>query len=149
MKNSQKNPPLKRVSPPRVSSHQVGEILRVAGVRPTRQRLLLGALLFDGTHKHVTAEQVHAAAGRRAQPISLATVYNNLHHFTTAGLLREVVVDATRIYFDTNVGAHHHFYDPDNGRLIDVAPDAVRLSQLPAAPPGRVIEQIDVILRLR
>ena len=144
MKNRQKSPAHKRASP-----QQVTEILRAAGVRPTRQRLLLGQLLFDGMHKHVTAEQVHAAAGRRAQPISLATVYNNLHHFTTAGLLREVVVDATRVYFDTNVGVHHHFYDPDNGRLTDVPHDAVRLSQIPAAPAGRVIDQINVILRLR
>ncbi len=144
MKNSQKTSPSKRASP-----QQVADILCAVGVRPTRQRLLLGQLLFDGTHKHVTAEQVHAAACRRLQPISLATVYNNLHQFTTAGLLREVVVEATRVYFDTNVGAHHHFYDPEHGRLIDVPSDAVRLGRIPDAPAGRAIDRIDVIIRLR
>lgn len=139
MKNRQNAP-----APARVMA-----LLRAAGVRPTRQRLLLGQMLFDGRHRHVTAEQVHAAACQRAQTISLATVYNNLHQFTAAGLLREVLVDATRVYFDTNTGAHHHFYNPGDGRLTDVPQDAVEVSRLPAAPPGRMIDQIDIILRLR
>lgn len=144
MKNSQKSSRNKQVQP-----LQVTALLCAAGVRPTRQRLLLGQLLFDGTHKHVTAEQIHAIAGRRAQPISLATVYNNLHQFTAAGLLREVVVDATRVYFDTNVGAHHHFYDPESGCLVDVPAEAVQISRVPMPPAGRAIDQVNVIIRLR
>ncbi|MGB4102082.1 MAG: iron response transcriptional regulator IrrA [Alphaproteobacteria bacterium] len=144
MKNSQKTS-LNQPAP----LPQVAVLLRAAGVRPTRQRLLLGQLLFDGNHKHVTAEQMHAVAGRRAQPISLATVYNNLHQFTAAGLLREVVVDATRVYFDTNVGTHHHFYDPETGRLVDVPAEAVQIKRVPLPPAGRVIDQINVIIRLR
>ncbi len=137
------------------SNHQhpdtqtVADILRGAGIRPTRQRLVLGQLLFDGMDKHVTAEQLHAAANDRSQSIALATVYNTLHQFTAAGLLRHVVVDPSRIYFDTNVRAHHHFYDPDSGHLTDVPHENVRLTQLPAAPDGRIIDEVSVILRLR
>ncbi len=81
--------------------------------------------------------------------LALATVYNNLHQFTAAGLLRQVVVEPGKIYFDTNTGAHHHFFDMQSGDLTDVPQQAVVLRQLPAAPAGRTIDQVDVIIRLR
>ncbi len=124
-------------------------LLRAAGVRPTRPRLLLAELLFDGMDKHVTAEQLHAAVVRNGAAIALATVYNNLHQFTAAGLLREVVVDATSVYFDTNIGAHHHFFDTRDGKLTDVPHQAGLLQHLPPVPEGRTIDQVDVIIRLR
>lgn len=124
-------------------------LLRAAGVRPTRPRLLLAAQLFDGQHKHVTAEQLHAAATRDGASLALATVYNNLHQFTTAGLLRQVVVEAGKVYFDTNVDAHHHFFDLQSGHLTDVPHHAIILRQIPPAPAGRTIDQVDVIIRLR
>ena len=85
-------------------------LLQAAGLRPTRQRMALAAVLFDGCHKHMTAEQVYAAARKKA-PLSLATVYNALHQFTAVGLLREVLVDSNQVYFDTNISSHHHFFD--------------------------------------
>lgn len=127
----------------------VAALLRAAGVRPTRQRQQLARLLFDGCDKHVTAEQMHAATKQQNMPMALATVYNNLHQFTAAGLLRQVTVDAGCVYFDTHTGAHHHFYDSQTGQLIDVSSSEVKVEQLPPPPEGRAIAQVDIIIRLR
>lgn len=86
------------------------ERLRAAGLRPTRQRLALAKLLLGNGDRHVTAEQLYIEAAAAAMPVSLATVYNTLHQFTEAGLLREVVVEPGRSYFDTNIADHHHFF---------------------------------------
>ncbi len=123
-------------------------LLQAAGIRSTRQRVALAAILFDGTHKHVTAEQVHAAVRKGKSPVSLATVYNTLHQYTTAGLLHEVVISSSRVYFDTNTGEHHHFFDDADGKLYDIPADSVRISRLPPPPPGRKLERVDVIVRL-
>src|SRR5882672_4682070 len=106
-------------------------LLQKAGLRSTKQRQMLAALLFDGAYKHVTAEQVHAAARKRRMQVSLATVYNTLNQFTDAGLLREVVVDSARVYFDTNTESHHHFFDEQSGCLTDVPGRDVRIARLP------------------
>lgn len=127
----------------------VAALLRAAGVRPTRQRQQLARLLFDGSDKHVTAEQMYEAAKQHGVPMALATVYNNLHQFTAAGLLRHVTVDAGCVYFDTHTGAHHHFYDTRTGELMDVPPADVQVAQLPPPPEGRTIAQVDIIIRLR
>jgi Fur family transcriptional regulator, iron response regulator len=123
--------------------------LRNAGLRPTRQRLALAKLLFDGRDRHVTAETLHAEAVAAGVKLSLATVYNSLHQFTTAGLLKEVVVDASRTYFDTNTGQHHHFFDEADGRLADIPVDQVSIGRLPTPPAGREIARIDVVIRIR
>lgn len=123
--------------------------LRGAGLRPTRQRLALARLLFDGADRHVTAEQLHSEARRNNVPVALATVYNTLHQFTKAGLLRQVVVEPGRTYFDTNTVDHHHFYFEEDGTLRDVQPDALSVNPLPAPPPGAEIERVDVIIRCR
>ena len=123
--------------------------LRGAGLRPTRQRLHLAALLLDGPDRHLTAEDLHHEAAATGLRLSLATVYNNLHQFTEAGLLRAFVIDQGRLYFDTNIGPHHHFYCEASGRLTDVAESAVTLAALPPAPAGKSIERVDVIIRLR
>lgn len=125
------------------------ERLRAAGLRPTRQRLALARLLFDGGDRHVTAEQLHAEAAAARAPVSLATVYNTLHQFVDAGLLREVVAEPGRSYFDTNTRSHHHFYFIDSGRLQDIPADGIALAGLPPAPPGSDIERVDVIVRVR
>jgi Fur family transcriptional regulator, iron response regulator len=122
--------------------------LKAAGLRPTRQRLALARLLFAGGDRHLTAEQLHGEATAEQVPVSLATVYNALHQFTAAGLLREVIVEAGRSYFDTNVSDHHHFFHEDNGRLEDIAGDEVRLGDLPQAPKGKRIRRVDVIIRV-
>jgi len=122
--------------------------LRGAGLRPTRQRLALCRILLDRGNRHVTAEQIHGEARAANLSISLATVYNTLHQFTEAGLLREVVVDAGRTYFDTNVADHHHFFDPRSGQLEDIPGARIVLNRVPPAPPGKRIARVDVILRL-
>ena len=123
--------------------------LRACGLRPTRQRVALARLLFDGGDRHVTAEQLHGEATAAAIRVSLATVYNTLHQFTTAGLLREVVVEPGRSYFDTNVDYHHHFFCETTGMLQDIPGAAVMVSQLPGAPAGTEISRVDVIIRVR
>jgi Fur family iron response transcriptional regulator len=124
------------------------ERLRGVGLRPTRQRLALARLLFDQGNRHVSAEQLHGEAIDAAVRVSLATVYNTLHQFTTAGLLNEVVVEPGRSYFDTNVDDHHHFYFEDSGRLQDIPGNSVLVNELPAAPSGTAIRRVDVIIRL-
>ena len=125
------------------------EKLRGAGLRPTRQRLTLGRLLFDGEERHVTAEQLHSESQRSGVSVSLATVYNTLNQFLEAGLLHEVVVEAGRSYFDTNTAPHHHFFDPDLGHLTDIPADQVGFSALPSIPDGAEVERIDVVIRVR
>jgi Fur family iron response transcriptional regulator len=122
--------------------------LRSVGLRPTRQRLALAKLLLDKGDRHVTAEQLHSEAREAAIPVSLATVYNTLHQFTGAGLLREVVVAPGRSYFDTNTGDHHHFFYEASGKLEDIPGDRVVVSDLPAAPEGTSVRRVDVIIRL-
>ena len=123
--------------------------LRGAGLRPTRQRLALARLLSEGGDRHLTAEQLHDEALEIGIRVSLATVYNTLHQFTEAGLLREVVVDAGRTYFDTNTSDHHHFFIEDSGELRDIPGDAIGLSDLPDAPAGTEISRVDVVIRVR
>jgi Fur family iron response transcriptional regulator len=124
------------------------ELLRGAGLRPTRQRLALARLLFDKGDRHVTAEQLHGEAVAAAVPVSLATVYNTLHQFIGAGLLREVVVNPGRSYFDTNVSDHHHFFIEESGKLVDIPGDHIAVANVPAPPAGTAIRRVDVIIRV-
>ncbi len=128
---------------------QALDILRDAGLRPTRQRLGLARLLFDGGDRHVTAEHLHAEAVGANLPVSLATIYNTLHQFTQAGLLREVVVDPGRSYFDTNISAHHHFFHESTGDLRDIPADAMEVARVPVPPTGTVVERVDIIVRVK
>ena len=129
---------------------KVLESLRGAGLRPTRQRLALARLLFDGPDdRHVTAETLHGEALTGGIRVSLATVYNTLHQFTDAALLREVVVQSGRSFFDTNMSEHHHFFDAENGGLTDIPGEMVSVSQLPAPPEGAEIDRVDVVVRLK
>ena len=123
--------------------------LRAAGLRPTRQRLALARLLFEAADRHITAEQLHGEATAAAIPVSLATVYNTLHQFTGAGMLREVVVEPGRSYFDTNIDDHHHFFCESTGMLQDIPGAAVIVGDLPRAPAGTEISRVDVIIRVR
>ncbi len=124
------------------------ELLRTAALRPTRQRLALARLLFDKGDRHVTAEQIHGEALAAAVPVSLATVYNTLHQFIAAGLLREVVVSSGRSYFDTNMSDHHHFFFEDSGRLVDIPGDDIAVTSLPPPPPGTAIRRVEVVIRV-
>lgn len=123
--------------------------LRSVDLRPTRQRLALAKLLFEQGDRHVTAEALHDEASRADIRVSLATVYNTLHQFTEAGLLREVVVESGRTYFDTNTDDHHHFYDEDVGMLSDIAGEDVRVLGLPEPRGDQEVSRVDVIVRVR
>ena len=125
------------------------ERLRHVGLRPTRQRLALARLLFGEGDRHVTAEALHGEAEAAGVRVSLATVYNTLHQFTEAGLLREVVVDAGRCYFDTNVSDHHHFFFETSSRLQDISGSELNVTGLPPAPEGATVSRVDVVIRLR
>ena len=121
-----------------------------AGLRPTRQRQALAALLVgDGMHRHVTAESLFEAARRAGEKVSLATVYNTLRAFCDAGLMSEITVDGTRSYFDTNTTEHPHFFWEDSGELTDAATERMRITNLPPAPDGAEIASVDVVIRLR
>lgn len=122
--------------------------LRAAGLRPTSQRLYLARLLFEQGDRHVTAEQLHSEAQASRVAVSLATVYNTLHQFTAAGLLRELVIESGRSYFDTNITDHHHFFFEENGALVDIPGEDLALASMPAAPDGARISRIDVIVRV-
>lgn len=120
------------------------------GLRPTRQRLALAALLVgDGEDRHVTAESLFALAQTAGERVSLATVYNTLRAFCEAGLMNEVVVDGSKSYFDTRMDDHPHFYWEDTGRLTDAPAEELRIAGLPEAPAGMQVARVDVVIRLR
>ena len=129
--------------------HDVNEMLQAAGLRPTRQRMALGWLLFGKGARHLTAEMLYEEATLAKVPVSLATVYNTLNQLTDAGLLRQVSVDGTKTYFDTNVTAHHHFYLEGNHELVDIPDPHLMLQKVPDVPEGYEISRIDMVVRLR
>jgi Fur family iron response transcriptional regulator len=129
--------------------HDVKEKLRDVGLRPTRQRMALGWILFAKGDRHVTAEMLYEEATRAKVPVSLATVYNTLHQFTEVGLLRQVAVDGSKAYFDTNNSEHHHFFIEDQNDLMDIPSTDVVVGKAPVAPEGYEIARIDVVVRLR
>ena len=129
-------------------SHVLEKICAV-GLRPTRQRLALAKVLFENGNRHTTAEMLHSEAQAAHIRVSLATIYNTLHQFTKAGLLREIVVDASRSYFDTNTSPHQHFFIEETGGLEDISDELVTLSELPPPPKGTTIERVDVVVRVK
>ena len=126
------------------------EWLAGAGLRPTRQRLALAALLIgDGQNRHVTAESLFEAASATGDKVSLATVYNTLRAFCDAGLMNEITVDGARSYFDTRVDDHPHFYWEETSELTDAPAGELEISNLPKAPDGTEVARVDVVIRLR
>lgn len=124
-------------------------MVRQAGLRPTRQRVSLAALIYAKGDRHLSAEQLHEEAQSAGVPVSLATVYNALHQFTGAGLLRILAVEGSRTYFDTNTSDHHHFFVEGENRVVDILDGPVRVENLPEAPEGMEIVNVDIIIRLR
>ena len=131
------------------SAVTVLERLRAAGLRPTRQRMALARLLFARGNRHVSAEQLFNEAKGARVDVSLATVYNALHDFTAKDLLREISIDSSSSYFDTNTSNHPHFYFERSGHLEDIAADQVRIAALPEAPGGAEVSRVDVIIRVK
>jgi Fur family iron response transcriptional regulator len=129
--------------------HDVQALLRQVKLRPTRQRMALGWLLFAKGGRHLTAEMLYEEASRAKIAVSLATIYNTLHQFTNAGLLREVTVNGSKTYFDTNVSDHHHFFIENEHNLIDIPATDDIVGKLPQVPDGYEISRVDVVVRLR
>ena len=129
---------------------RVAAWLAQGDLRPTRQRLALASLLVgDGRDRHVTAEGLYAAAEAAGEKVSLATVYNTLRAFCSAGLVNEVVVDGNRCYFDTRLDDHPHFYWENSHALTDAPADELQITGLPAAPNGMEVSRVDVVIRLK
>lgn len=127
----------------------VADMLRDAGLKPTRQRVALGSLLFSGAHRHVTPESFFEEARAAGTEVSLATVYNTLHQLLAAGLLRTVNVDSERRWFDANVDAHHHFLIETTGELIDIPGERLSVAEPPAPPKGCEVAAVDIVVRLK
>jgi Fur family iron response transcriptional regulator len=132
----------------RPSERDVAGHLRRVGLRPTRQRLALASLLFRAGDRHVSAEMLHAEASAAGEQVSLATVYNTLHQFTQAGLLRELAIEGGKAYFDTNTSNHNHFFMEERSELIDIPGDTIKVDGLPEPPEGTKVSHIDVVVRL-
>jgi Fur family transcriptional regulator, iron response regulator len=130
-------------------SHAMKSILRGVGLRPTRQRMALGRILFSKGDRHITAETLYKEAIKGGMSISLATVYNTLHHFTEVGLLRQLAVDDSNTHFDTNGSQHDHFFVEDEKKLLDIQGADSVLSETPIPPKGYEIVCVDVVVRLR
>jgi Fur family iron response transcriptional regulator len=129
--------------------HELRSRLREAGLRPTRQRVALGWLLFAKGDRHITAEMLYEEATGSRVRISLATVYNTLHQFTEAGLLREIAVDGSKTYFDTNMSEHHHFLIEGSNQLLDIPTTYLDVVRLPEIPDDMEVARVDVVVRLR
>jgi len=126
----------------------VARLLRDHGILPTQQRLMIARVLFEHRH-HYSADRVMSSVNEGRDRVSKATVYNTLGLFARSGLVREVIVDPTRVFYDPNTSNHHHFYNIDTGELIDIDSDSLQIDDLPELPEGTVAAGVDVIIRLR
>lgn len=124
-------------------------LLRGAGLRPTLQRLSLASILFGQGDRHVTAEMLYQEAGKAKVPVTVATVYNTLHRFAEAGLLRRVSIDGSKTYFDTNASNHHHFFIEGANSVVDIPNADIAVEKMPSAPDGYEVGRVDIVVRLR
>ena len=127
---------------------KIKEILRSKSLKITNQRLLVAKYLFDGHNKHITAEDLFKKLNKSNSKISLATVYNTLHEFYKSKLINKLTINSEKIYFDTNMSDHHHFYNKDDGILFDVS-NNLKIKGLPNPPKGKKIDKIEVLVHLK
>ncbi len=127
---------------------QIVSILRKHDVSSTQQRIEIARIVLS-KHQHLSAEQILAMVNTETTKVSKATVYNTLGLFARQGLVRELVIDPNKIFYDSNVSGHHHFYNVDTGELTDISNSDVDVNMLPKAPDGSLIEGVDVIVRIR
>ena len=130
-----------------LSKEQAAQLLRARGINPTQQRVDIAALLL-GSPRHVCADTLLDWVNEGSGGVSKATIYNTLRLFAQHGLLREVIVEPTKTFYDSNTAPHHHFYDAENGELTDIALEDITLGKLPAAPAGSTIEEVEVVVRV-
>lgn len=135
--------------PDNVRLQEISDRLKKVGLRPTRQRLNIGRLLFGATHRHITADDLFQEIQTTGEQLSLATIYNTLHHFSEVGLLRRICTGSERVYFDTDTGDHHHFYVQDEDRIVDAPAGDTIINRLPEAPEGYEITKVDVVIHLK
>ncbi len=131
-----------------LTRESVAQLLRSHSINPTHQRIEIGLALFENA-QHPSADDLFAIVNARHTETSKATVYNTLKLFFDKGLVRELIVDANKVFYDPNTSVHHHFYDLATGELTDIPADGVRIEGLPPLPPGTVTEGIDIIVRTR
>ena len=130
------------------SIEEIRNLLRERGISPTQQRVGVARLLFS-RREHMSAEDLYEALNHEFPSVSKATVYNTLSIFVEHGLVRQVIADPERIYYDPNTGPHHHVFDVATGKLTDIFLDDVQIKGLPALPAGAQVEGVDVIVRVR
>lgn len=133
----------------RCVTNQASTRLREAGLRPTRQRIDLARILFAGGDRHFTADMLWEEANRKDISVSLATVYNTLQQFTSAGLLRRLVTDGRKTWFDTNLTDHHHLFYADEDIIVDIPEGCLAIDKLPSIPAGMEVDRVEVVVRLR
>ena len=133
---------------PNLSREDMAELLREHGITPTHQRIEISHALFSRC-EHLSADQIMALVNTRHSETSKATVYNTLKLFLEKGLIREVIVDPSKVFYDPNTSPHHHFYNVDSGQLTDIQEGALQLSGLPSLPDGMVTDSVDIIIRIR
>jgi len=136
------------IEPATTHNPDVAGMLRSHGILPTQQRLMIARVLFS-RHQHYSADQVMTSVNEGRDRVSKATVYNTLGLFARNGLVREVIVDPTRVFYDPNTDNHHHFYNVDTGELMDIDSSSLQISELPELPEGTVAAGVDVIIRVR
>jgi len=127
--------------------NDIVQMLTERGITPTQQRILIAQVLLS-RHQHLSADQVLQRVNAHTITVSKATVYNTLGLFTEKGLVKEVIVDSTKVFYDSNTASHHHFYDVDSGTLHDIAIEHVAIQQIPEPPDAMIIQNIDVIVRV-
>lgn len=130
------------------SRHELIALLRRHGIAPTHQRLEIVNVLFS-RGEHLAADQILVLVNEHHAETSKATVYNTLNLFRDCGLIREVIVDPKRVFYDPNTQPHHHLYNIDTGEITDIPADDLAVSGLPALPPGMVTEGVDIVVRIR
>lgn len=130
------------------SRHELIALLRKHGIAPTHQRLEIANVLFS-RREHLAADQILTLVNERHAETSKATVYNTLNLFRDCGLIREVIVDPKRVFYDPNTQPHHHLYNLDTGEITDIPADDLAVSGLPELPPGMVTEGVDIVVRIR
>ena len=125
------------------------KVLKEAKLRPTKQRVTLISNIYKYGNRHVNAESLHKEILDTGEKVSLATVYNTLHNLTNLGFLRQVKVNSSQNYFDTNITAHHHFFDKSNNSLIDISKDTIKIQGIPTPPNNKKVSEVEVIISIK
>jgi len=136
----------KQFTPP--EQVEIIRLLQAQGITPTAQRVKIASILL-ARPQHLSADQVLAQTNREGQHVSKATVYNTLGLFAEKGLVQQVIVDPTKVFYDSNTHQHHHFYDVDTGELTDIGPGRITVGDFPELPAGKAVDGVDVIVKVR